>query len=428
MKAYRKLKLRMLIVCAASTGMVLAGMAVVSYHISVGHLQTQFGEIFANNVSAVQSYIREQPVITHTWLLETEQASDLKVGVESDQGYRMYAGLDETRDELTALALQTAAERYGFDALSKPYGNWRGESVDFFMESGQGRYRVSVSRIPTRDDWLTVTLLKDRAGEFRQIASLRLGFTIAAAMATVCLIVFAWLFSAWAIRPAEESRRKQAAFVAAASHEYRSPVAVIQMAAENLEKAPPDVAGQFVKMILRECGWLGRLTQDMLQLVGADHRNLNIRAEQVNPESPVLSTYESFQQLAAAKKIALNLDLPSEPLPKVVCDRERIEQMLAILMDNAIRYAPEGGRITLGVHSWRRHVRFTVTDNGPGIADNQKHRVFERFYRGDASRSEKENYGLGLSIAREIALLHKGKLTVEDAQGGGSIFILSLPA
>jgi len=97
-------------------------------------------------------------------------------------------------------------------------------------------------------------------------------------------------------------------------------------------------------------------------------------------------------------------------------------------MDNAIRYTPEGGRITLGVHSWRRHVRFTVTDSGPGIADDQKHRVFERFYRGDASRSEKENYGLGLSIAREIALLHKGKLTVEDAQGGGSIFILSLPA
>jgi signal transduction histidine kinase len=180
-------------------------------------------------------------------------------------------------------------------------------------------------------------------------------------------------------------------------------------------------------MILRECGRLSRLTQDMLQLAGADHQNLSLRLEAVNPEAPVMSAYESFQELATAKHITMTLDMPSTALPKVSCDRQRIEQLLAILLDNAIRHTPEGGRVTLGVQAAKRQVRFTVADNGSGIPDEQKRLVFERFYQGDSSRSDKEHYGLGLSIAAEIADLHKGKLTVEDAADGGCLFTLSVP-
>jgi signal transduction histidine kinase len=165
----------------------------------------------------------------------------------------------------------------------------------------------------------------------------------------------------------------------------------------------------------------------MLQLAGADNQShMSYNPEQVNPEAPVLSAYESFQGMAAAKNITLRLELPKVSLHKISCDRERIEQLLAILIDNAIRHTPEGGCIVLGVTIKRRQARFTVADNGPGIPDSQKPHVFERFYRGDSSRQAKDHYGLGLSIAREIADLHKGKLTVEDALEGGCLFTLSI--
>ena len=130
---------------------------------------------------------------------------------------------------------------------------------------------------------------------------------------------------------------------------------------------------------------------------------------------------------AAQKQIRIHVSLPDDPLPKCCCDRQRIGQALAILLDNAVSYTPPGGEIRLFAARRRGGIELIVSDNGPGIPDALRERVFERFYRADVSRSKKEHYGLGLSIAREIASLHRGKLTLRDTPGGGATFILYLP-
>ena len=103
-----------------------------------------------------------------------------------------------------------------------------------------------------------------------------------------------------------------------------------------------------------------------------------------------------------------------------------MEQLLTILLDNACAYTPENGSITLSAHVEKNKVVLRVADNGPGILPEHKNRIFDRFYRADASRTQKEHYGLGLSIAKELAQLHGGKLYLEPSSTG-AVFSLSLP-
>ena len=105
----------------------------------------------------------------------------------------------------------------------------------------------------------------------------------------------------------------------------------------------------------------------------------------------------------------------------------RILQLLSILIENALSYTPAGGSVLLEAEAKDRTLRFHITDNGPGIPDEEKTRIFERFYRADRSRSSREHYGLGLSIAWEIAALHRGSLTVSDGENGGTRFTVTLP-
>lgn len=113
----------------------------------------------------------------------------------------------------------------------------------------------------------------------------------------------------------------------------------------------------------------------------------------------------------------------SAPYP---CDRERIEQVLSILLDNALSYTPENGRICLSLAGTSDRPTIRVSDNGIGIPDSEKESIFDRFYRCDKAHKDKMHFGLGLCIAQEIIHMHKGKIWVEDTPGGGATFVIIL--
>ena len=121
------------------------------------------------------------------------------------------------------------------------------------------------------------------------------------------------------------------------------------------------------------------------------------------------------------------IELPEEEIPPCPCDPERISQVLGILLDNAISYVPENGKIILSLSQTKTHFLICVKDNGPGIPDSAKTSVFRRFYRADSARNNRQHFGLGLCIAYEIISLHKGTIAVLDTPGGGSTFQISLP-
>ena len=249
------------------------------------------------------------------------------------------------------------------------------------------------------------------------------------------LFLISWKFVGWSLRPVEESRQKQAEFIASASHELRSPLAVLRSGIGAI-KAKPEESEALLRTMDAECARMSRLISDMLLLASTDAQTWRIHMEETDWDTLLIDTYEAFLPACREKNMKLQLQLPDETLPAIRADKERLKQVLFILLDNALSYTPSGRSIALEAevsstakptrhHPRQIHIR--VTDQGPGIPDDVKAHIFERFYRVDSSRSKKEHFGLGLSIARELVSLHGGTIRVEDNPGGGSRFVITLP-
>lgn len=225
------------------------------------------------------------------------------------------------------------------------------------------------------------------------------------------------------IYPMEENDRRQKRFVAAASHELRSPLAVIRANVSLISDGGQDVKSS-AAVIDRESIRMARLIDDMLLLASAENSTWDVKLEEINPEDLIIDGYEAYQSLCREKNITLKTELPEKILPYIKGDEERLGQLMGILINNAISYSPEKTDIIIRAESVKNVVRIMIIDHGCGVPDDKKKLIFDSFYRADKSRKDKEHFGLGLSIAREIMELHHGRIMVADTAGGGSTFIL----
>lgn len=172
---------------------------------------------------------------------------------------------------------------------------------------------------------------------------------------------------------------------------------------------------------------MSRLIGDMLTLASSDSQSWDICPEDVELDMLLLSVFETYYPLAKGKGLALSLTLPERDCPVMLLDKDRIVQVLSILLDNALTYTPAPGSIRLGMACGRNSTRITVSDTGPGVPEGERTQIFERFYRGEKAHSNRSHFGLGLCIAAEIVKRHQGRLWVEDSVEGGAAFILELP-
>ena len=235
-----------------------------------------------------------------------------------------------------------------------------------------------------------------------------------------------WKFVGKTLAPLKESKQKQAEFIAAASHELRSPLAVIQASASAIKTSPQDTPAM-IENIEKECSRMNTLIKDLLILASADSQKWNLTLELCDGDTLLLDVYEIYQPLCRQNQIPLELKLPDMELPKIRCDRNRIIQILSVLMDNAMSYTGQGKSIELEIYLEKKYLCFSVADHGKGIPDPEKEAVFDRFYQQDKSRNQKGHFGLGLPVGKELAKLHKGDLVLKDTPGGGCTFLLKIP-
>ena len=248
-------------------------------------------------------------------------------------------------------------------------------------------------------------------------------------VALIVAALFSYFMAGRAIIPLKEAYEKQRQFAADASHELRTPLAVV-MASADLLLMDQTIKSPFLKQVIEdvksEVQKMSKLVSDLLMVARSDNNALKVTIKKFDLGEMLNQNIRMMRPLAEKKSIKLS----GENIQKVEmqADEQKIKQLILILVDNAIKYTPEGGDVTVGIESIDdSKVTFFVRDSGIGIAKEDQDKVFERFYRVDKARSrEIGGNGLGLSIASEIVRLHEGKISVESELGQGTKFIVEL--
>lgn len=223
----------------------------------------------------------------------------------------------------------------------------------------------------------------------------------------------------------EKTRRD---FIANVSHELRTPLTSVHGYTETLletEAGQQGATREFLEAIRRNAGRMSRLTEDLLTLARVESGEQKMEIESVTAGLLLEDALHSFRETTRARGIRLMVE--SAPALMVCADRDAIHQVFTNLIDNTIKYAPSATKIVLGAHANGNKVEFYVRDFGRGIPFEHLPRLFERFYRVDASRSrEAGGTGLGLAIVKHIVRNHRGSVRVESELNHGSTFYFSL--
>ena len=221
-----------------------------------------------------------------------------------------------------------------------------------------------------------------------------------------CLAIF---LAKWIVSPVKASFDKQRRFVSDAGHELKTPLTIISANVDVLQNEIGE--NQRLKYIKAQSERMNGLIHDLLTLAKTDEGQTNIIRSKFNLSSAILNTALEFESRAFEEGKQYSCDIREN----ITCvgDEKQIKQLVSILIDNAIRYSDAKGQINVSLSSNGSHIRISVFNTGVGVYDEERNKIFERFYRTDESRSrETGGYGVGLSIAKAIVEAHKGKIVV----------------
>lgn len=426
----KDLRFNLTFISAAITGTILSIICLLALQISEQQVKSRNHLAFENHLNNIAYQLQHNQVIKSSWLSQLEADYDLIISIQDNGAPFLFRGSwkpTTPRDILISKAHETGLATYHFN-INSPAPSLLNISKTFFQIQGNDGeyYRVALALVPSQKGTYSLTLLQDMSEETSHIIYTRSLFISISILGVILLALFSYWFSGRAIRPIEAAQIQQKEFIAAASHELKAPLAVIQSSSSALCHCDGIERHHFADNIQKECSRLARLIDDLLLLATADAKTWTISPTLVELDSLLINLLDNFLPLAQRKKQHLELVLPDELLPAILCDEERITQTICILLDNALHYVPEGGQITLKLFMTAHHMVIQVIDNGPGISDEHKPLIFNRFYKVDPSRQDKNHYGLGLSIAQDIIKLHHGTLTLSDTPGGGCTFSIKL--
>jgi signal transduction histidine kinase len=234
-------------------------------------------------------------------------------------------------------------------------------------------------------------------------------------------------------RNLEAGRRE---LITAVSHDLRTPLAttraMVEAMSDGVVSDPADVR-RYLSLILQETRHMSRLIDDLFELSQIDSGALHLRSQSVDLAQLVSETVAAYQAPAAERRVHLeDAVAPNLDGARIEGDPERLERVLRNLLDNALRHTPAGGTIRVGAIADDGQVLMSVSDSGPGVAEAELERIFDRFYRSEPSRRRSESStagaGLGLAIARGLVQAHAGRIWAEPSPLGGISVQIRLPA
>lgn len=424
---YQKLHIQLTFFCCLVITLILTVMSFFYVRLAKENMTaTRFSD-FQQDMNYILQEIEEQSCISHSWLNKITAKYSLYISILDNGIPLLYRGEQQDRTYFEK-ARTIALTEHSFSE-----DNARGHDYTSHIEFQDGTITggnafFSVAFLPKGTGLLTVTSMFLPPSDSHFVRSVAMPIVLFTAAAILILSIASYSLVGHLIKPLISSHQQQVEFFASASHELRSPLTVVSASLSAAENAPDVKKSALLSTAQRECERMRRLINDMFTLACLDHGSLSIHRENTQLENLVIEAYEKFLPVFSRKNIEVLFQMPDTLLPPCYCDPERISQLFSILLDNAGAYTPANGKVEISLNSDRNRFSFTVSDNGPGIPDSEKQRIFRRFYRCDQSRTDKNHFGLGLGIAKEIVTLHHGTIQVKDSPEGGAAFQLLLPA
>ena len=300
-----------------------------------------------------------------------------------------------------------------------------GESIELATIDGTP-LRILSRAVPVADATWVVQVVADRIAEERALGVLVTVLAGGGLLVLLASLLAGWLYAERALVPIRDAMRRQRDFAADASHELRTPLSVLKGSVAHLRRhrtSPVGEVGAALDDIDTEVDRVAALVDDLLLLARTDSGTIELSLGPSDLGDVALDAAAGLVTLAAERHIELRVD--AEPVP-MLADAGRLGQLVRILLDNAIRHAPDGTRIDVSARRIDGSARLLVEDEGPGFRPEDLPRVFDRFYR--AAGAPSGGTGLGLAIAAWIVEHHGGRITAENLAGGGARFTATLPA
>ena len=233
------------------------------------------------------------------------------------------------------------------------------------------------------------------------------------------------------VKRVNSTQRSQRDFVANVSHELKTPLTSVQGFAQAILDGTadtPEARKQAAQIIYDEAGRMHRMALDLLDLARFEAGTADLKMSSVDMGPLLRGVIEKFALQAQKAGVNLQVDVPSD-LPLLIGDGDRLAQVFTNLVDNALKYTPTKGHVTLSAANVGNEMELSITDTGEGVPDEALPHLFDRFYQVDPSRAggEKHGAGLGLAIVQEITQAHGGRISVRSQAGHGTTFVIHLP-
>ncbi len=340
---------------------------------------------------------------------------------ENGQLIHLYPVKNEETDSLLALAAQARlgelktqkVEQHAYRIISIPLVG--SENVLSYPDSD-----VKIREV------IAISNVDSEVGLLKKLFIIILGSMV---IGIAGIVLTGYFLARRAMIPIQNAWNKQQQFVADASHELRSPLSVIKSNAELMLRHPDHYVedeSTRITNIIRESIRMTRLVSGLLTLARADANQSELQVATVQIDEIIDEVTSQFRELSEIQGILFTVVIQNNIVVKA--DKERLHQLLVILLDNAIKYTPAGGSICLSCHKADDNIVLSVEDTGYGIATEDLPFIFDRFFRGDKARSRGGGTGLGLAIAKWIVEKHGGKIKVEGQLGKGTSFIVTIPS
>ena len=361
-----------------------------------------------------------------------EQALPVLFGPPSPGGRGRFEGREGYRGGVFYLAIGPEGQVFAnpqqvnldTDAVPTPAGR---RPVFGTIELNGEPTRVFVRPMP---DGGKLVVGQSLAPEQNALQSLLLILVAGGGLGLLLSFAGAWFLAGRALVPIQQAFRRQQEFVADASHELRTPLTVLRTSAEllNQHRDEPLVAnGELFDDIRADIARLERLARDLLTLARSDRGELELMVAPLDLGVLASDVVRRLAPLAQGHNLHLGLTA-RDTSPEVEADPDRLQQVLLILLDNAINHTPPGGHVDVRVRTDGAHGILEVVDTGSGIAPEHLPRIFDRFYRVDAARSsDNGGTGLGLAIAKMLVDAHGGDIAVTSTPGTGTRVTVRLP-